>query len=164
MLVSYMDCLGDCLNITSGMSIDVLSSNDLYKPPPELLSTAARAPNKTYKLGFHMDISKYVSRTSPMYAYFHFAEIEKLKYGQKRKLFISSGGKILHESFTLEYLVPQTIGPITLPIVNGEIQFSIESRNQSGLPPIVNGIEIFRVIELGQEVLTYSQDGKQDHD
>ncbi|KAL9688214.1 hypothetical protein QQ045_032633 [Rhodiola kirilowii] len=158
LLISFMDCVGDCVNITSTSTIDVRKSNDLYKPPPELLTTAARAPNKTYQLGFHMDVSNYVSRTEPMYVYFHFAEIEKLKLGQKREMFISSGRKNLHESFTLEYLVPQTIGPIELPIVRGEIQFSIESQKQSGLSPIVSGIEIFRVLELHQGVLTDSQD------
>uniref|UniRef100_A0A7N0TXB7 non-specific serine/threonine protein kinase n=1 Tax=Kalanchoe fedtschenkoi TaxID=63787 RepID=A0A7N0TXB7_KALFE len=158
LLNSYMDCVGLCVNITSSSAVDVLNSDDLYRPPPELLRTATRAPNKTFQLGFHIQVSSYVSRTEPMHVYFHFAEIEKLKAGQRREMFISSGGKNLHESFTLDYLVPLTIGPIELPIVMGVIQFSIESQKLSGLPPIVNGIEIFRVLELAQGVLTDSQD------
>ncbi|KAL9679084.1 hypothetical protein QQ045_016938 [Rhodiola kirilowii] len=113
LLNEYLDCEGVCINITSASAIDVVKSNNLYKPPPELLRTAARAPNKTYQLGFHKDVSNAV---------------------------------LILKSLTW------------LPIVDGEIQFSIGSINQSGLPPIVNGIEIFRVIEFSPGVLTDSQD------
>ncbi|KAL9678333.1 hypothetical protein QQ045_018474 [Rhodiola kirilowii] len=81
-------------------------------------------------------------------AFLHLSEIQELKPGQKREMNIFSNGQLVFGPFSLDYLVPLTVGPIKLPLVGNQLQFSISSTNESGLPPILNGCKIYRTYQL----------------
>lgn len=141
--------------LTTTSIIDVANSDDLYKPPPEMLQTAAQSNNASIPLSYYQTPGgNYL-----FYAYFHFAEIEVLPAGKKREMVILSNGTSLHQPFTLDYLKPRTVGPIKLPYVGGQIHFSIGATDASSLPPILNGFEIFRAFAL-EGTLTDSEDSE----
>ncbi|CAM8948539.1 unnamed protein product [Rhodiola kirilowii] len=141
------------IRLTTTSTIDVVNSDNLYKPPPEMLQTAAQTQNASIPLNYY----KTPGGIFLYYAYFHFAEIEELQPGKKREMVIYSNGTTLHEPFTLDYLKPRTVGPIKLPLVGDQISFSIGATKGSDLPPILNGYEIFRAFEL-QGTPTNSED------
>ncbi|CAM8957333.1 unnamed protein product [Rhodiola kirilowii] len=141
------------IRLTTTSTIDVVNSDNLYKPPPEMLQTAAQTQNASIPLNYY----KTPGGIFLYYAYFHFPEIEELQPGKKREMVIYSNGTTLHEPFTLDYLKPRTVGPIKLPLVGDQISFSIGATKGSDLPPILNGYEIFRAFEL-QGTPTNSED------
>ena len=111
-----------------------------------MLRTAAKTQNATTPLSLYWSppdsLSKY-------YAYFHFAENEKLKAGQQRELTINLNNKRnLTESVKLDYLNPRTIVPNDPPISGKQINFSIQAAKGTKLPPILNALEVFQSIEL----------------
>ena len=117
-----------------------------YKLPDVVLRTAAKIQNATTPLSLYWSppdsLSKY-------YAYFHFAEIEKLKAGQQRELRINlNNERNLTKSVKLDYLNPRTIVPNDPPISGKQIHFSIYAVEGTKLPPILNALELFQWIEL----------------
>ncbi|KAK3220049.1 hypothetical protein Dsin_014019 [Dipteronia sinensis] len=109
----------DWIPISTKSTINSNSLGDAYQVPDRVLKTAARAPNASIPLNFFLNLAN-SSSDSPCYIYFHFAEIEKLKDGQKRKLRIdlnsTNSGLIVTEPITLEYLMPMNKDSTALPI------------------------------------------------
>ena len=86
---------------------------------------------------------------SKYYAYFHFAENEKLKAGQQRELTINLNNKRnLTESVKLDYLNPRTIVQNDPPNSGKWVHFSIYAAEGTKLPPILNALGLFQSIEL----------------
>uniref|UniRef100_A0A7N0UK98 non-specific serine/threonine protein kinase n=1 Tax=Kalanchoe fedtschenkoi TaxID=63787 RepID=A0A7N0UK98_KALFE len=140
--------------ISTNMTVDTRSDNSSYKPPASMLRTAAQAFNASFAIEFSQE--PFIKED--IYSIiFYFAEIQELKASQKREMNILSNGSRLFGPFTLEYLVPLTVGPIKLPLVGNQLQFSISSTNESGLPPILNGCEIYQTYKL-EGVATNSDD------
>ncbi|KAM4111064.1 hypothetical protein ACJW30_05G039900 [Castanea mollissima] len=122
------------------------SNDNPYKLPDVVLRTAAKTQNSTTPLSVYWSppdsLSKY-------YAYFHFAEIEKLKAGQQRELTINlNNERNLTESVKLDYLKPRTIVQNDPPISGKQVHFSIYAAEGTKLPPILNALELFQPIEL----------------
>ena len=106
-----------------------------------MLRTAAKTQNATTPLSLYWSppdsLSKYC-------AYFHFAEIEKLK-----ALTINLNNECnLTESVKLDYLNPRTIVQNDPPISGKQAHFSIYAAEGTNLPPILNALELFQSIEL----------------
>uniref|UniRef100_A0A7N2LL44 Malectin-like domain-containing protein n=1 Tax=Quercus lobata TaxID=97700 RepID=A0A7N2LL44_QUELO len=99
------------------------NNDNPYKLPDVVLRTAAKTQNATTPLNLYWSppdsLSKY-------YAYFHFAEIEKLKAGQQRELTINlNNERNLTESVKLDYLNSRTIVQNDPPISGKRVHFSI---------------------------------------
>ncbi|TXG68785.1 hypothetical protein EZV62_003720 [Acer yangbiense] len=135
--------------------INTESMGDDYQVPDTVLRTAARTQNASIPLSLYWTLPDFAS-ASPCHVYFHFAEIEKLKDGQKRELSIvlnSTGiGPLDTYPITLEYLTPTTKISSDLPFGGTKIQFSIYASNATDqgpdLAPILNAVEIFMFLRL----------------
>ncbi|KAK4837288.1 hypothetical protein QYF36_004216 [Acer negundo] len=134
--------------ISTESKINTESFGYAYQVPDRVLRTASRTQNASIPL--ILDFNPPDS-ASPCYIYFHFAEIEKLKDGQKRKLRVDlygeSGLKVT-EPITLEYLKPMILTSTDLPMFGTELQVSIYATGGPDLPPILNGVEIFMFVGL----------------
>ncbi|XWS12020.1 hypothetical protein CRYUN_Cryun37aG0054500 [Craigia yunnanensis] len=124
------------------LDIDTQAIDNLYKLPPEVLRTAAQAPNISTSLSytFGSNSSKW------FYVYFHFAEILNNREDQRREFTITLNG-VKYGPFSLEYLKPLSIRPQRSP-VQADISFTIDATMESDLPPILNAFEIYRVVPL----------------
>ncbi|TXG68780.1 hypothetical protein EZV62_003715 [Acer yangbiense] len=132
------------IQISTESKINTESFGDAYQVPDIVLRTASRTQNASIPLILPFNPT---DSASPCYIYFHFAEIEKLKDGQKRKLRIdlnsTNSGLKVTQPITLEYLKPMILTSTDLPISGTELQFSIYATGGADLPPILNGVEIF---------------------
>ncbi|TXG68789.1 hypothetical protein EZV62_003724 [Acer yangbiense] len=135
--------------ISTESKINTESFGDAYQVPDRVLRTASRTQNASIPL--LLDFNPPDS-ASPCYIYFHFAEIEKLKDGQKRKLRIdlnsTNNGLKVTQPITLEYLRPMTLTSTDLPISGTELKVSIYATGGPDLPPILNAVEIFMFLGL----------------
>ncbi|KAJ9130023.1 hypothetical protein P3X46_035049 [Hevea brasiliensis] len=127
------------VNATSNIQFQ----DDSYKLPVEVLRIAAQPHT-------HLDSLTYndsFSCTPPcyFYVYFHFAEIVKIPHGQRREFTITLND-LNHGPFSPEFLKPQTI--VLNLSTQGDIYFTINSTNNSNLPPILNAFEIHKVLEF----------------
>lgn len=140
--------------ISTNITVD--TENSMYKPPSTMLQSAAQAMNVSVAIEY----SQIPFIKEDIYSVlFHFMEIQEHKPGQKREMNIYSNGKLMYGPLALDYLVPRTVGPIHLPLMGDQLQFSIRSTNSSGLPPILNGCEIYRTYQL-EGIPTNSNDSK----
>ncbi|KAK1577645.1 hypothetical protein Q3G72_023526 [Acer saccharum] len=142
----------DWIPISTDSKIKSNSLGDAYQVPDIVLRTAARSQNASIPLYFFRNLAD-SSLDSPCYIYFHFAEIEKLKDGQKRKLRIdlssTNSGLIETKPITLEYLIPMIMYSNDLPPISGtKLEFYIYATGGPDLPPILNAVEIFMFVGL----------------
>ena len=112
-----------------------------YKLPSEVLETAVQSFNSSYalKLNWTYDAS------SEYYVYLHFAEIQHLGRGRKRKLNVDfDGTNSSSETISLEYLKPLTL--ISKKPTRGYARFTITATAESDAPPILNAFEIYQSV------------------
>ncbi|KAK8608407.1 hypothetical protein V6N13_023831 [Hibiscus sabdariffa] len=137
--VWYPDQLPNSVPLITTLDVDTQGSSNLYKLPDELLRTAVLPSNGSNSL----TDSFFLSMVSDEYnVYFHFAELEYFE-DKLRQLSITVNG-ITQGPFTLEYLKPLSISFQKLRIV-GNFTFTIATTNESGLPPILNALELYRL-------------------
>ncbi|GMY34440.1 putative leucine-rich repeat receptor-like protein kinase, partial [Fagus crenata] len=130
------------VSIKTSSDIDTNDSNNIYKLPAQVLSTAIK-PASGYTLRY--DLSNYVQNI--YYVCFHFAEIEEVKEGEIREFFIDvNEGNYISEPITLEYLKPFSRCPNKT--FEGHFNFTINATAKSNLPPLLNALEIYRVLSL----------------
>ncbi|KAK8489620.1 hypothetical protein V6N12_005561 [Hibiscus sabdariffa] len=127
-------------SVSVSTSSDIDGSN-LYKVPAEVLRTAVRPSN-----GSSMTGSLSVASDYEYNVYFHFAELEVFE-DKLREISITVNGGITQGPFTLEYLKPLSISFQKLLVV-GNFTFTIASTNESGLPPILNALEIYQLKQI----------------
>ncbi|XP_054782569.1 probable LRR receptor-like serine/threonine-protein kinase At1g05700 [Prosopis cineraria] len=124
-----------------------------YKLPNEVLSTAIQS-QKGYSSLF-IDLSDYDAEYE-YYVYLHFFDFLEHPQNQLRKMDIAFNTDRL--SVTLKYQELQTIRWI-IPKGLGLNNISITSSPGSSLPPMINALEIFRVL-LQPNAPTHERDGK----
>ncbi|XVF74479.1 hypothetical protein PTKIN_Ptkin13bG0113600 [Pterospermum kingtungense] len=138
----YPQQLPNSVRINTSLDIDTQGSGNLYKLPAEVLRTAVQPSNGSKSLTASFPYS-------PDYeynVYFHFAEVEDLAQGQLRELSITCNG-VKQGPVTLEYLKPLSVSFQNLRI-DGNIDFTIDATNKSGLPPILNALEFYQLLQL----------------
>ncbi|TXG68790.1 hypothetical protein EZV62_003725 [Acer yangbiense] len=139
--------LNRLIPISTESKINTESFGDAYQVPEKVLRTASHTQNASIPIILSLPDS-----ASPCYIYFHFAEIEKLKDGRKRKLRIdlnsTNSGLKVTQPITLEYLKPMILNSTDLPISGTELQVSIYATGGPDLPPILNAVEIFMFVGL----------------
>lgn len=83
------------------------------------------------------------------YVYLHFAELQQLKANQSRTFNITLNGDYWFGPFVPEYLSTITVfSPSSL--TGGNYSFSLVQTEDSTLPPILNAMEIYSLIDLSQ--------------
>ncbi|XP_028807037.1 putative leucine-rich repeat receptor-like protein kinase At2g19210 [Neltuma alba] len=112
-----------------------------YKLPKEVLGTAIRLRNGSSSLV--IDLEGY-SADYEYYIYLHFFDFEEHSQNQQRKMEITFTDTI-RENITLQHRVLKTVVktiPKGVPLYN----ISITSTPDSGLPPMINAFEVYRVL------------------
>ncbi|KAK4590854.1 hypothetical protein RGQ29_021160 [Quercus rubra] len=133
----------DWVQVSTSSTINSQNANNI---PDVVLRTAAQSQNASIPLNFSWSPPDSLSKC---YVYFHFAEIKKLEAGQQRELTINLNGQhYLTESIKLDYLNPITIVQTDQPSSGQWLYFSISAAEGTKLPPILNAVEIFELIEL----------------
>ena len=88
----------------------------------------------------------------------HIAEIRVLKANESRVFNISLNGELWGGPYIPKYLHTTTVySPSALK--GGKFEFVLYKIEQSTLPPLINAIEVYKVVELLQSQ-TDQQDGK----
>lgn len=83
-----------------------------------------------------------------MNVYFHFAEIQVLKENDTREFDILLDGTVIRKSYTPKVLQSETIYNILPQKCIGSCDLDLVQTQRSTLPPLVNAIETFDVLEF----------------
>ncbi|GMI77966.1 hypothetical protein like AT4G29990 [Hibiscus trionum] len=132
--------LPNSVPIKTSSDFDTRGGGSSYKLPVEVLRTAVLPSHGSNSLTDSFMLSMVSNEYN---VYFHFAELEDFE-DKLREISITVNGGITQGPFTLQYLKPLSISFQKLRI-EGNFTFTIASTNESGLPPILNALEIYRL-------------------
>ncbi|KAI9109420.1 hypothetical protein K1719_019474 [Acacia pycnantha] len=133
------------VRINTSMAIDSDTSENTYKLPKEVLSSAVQSVNAYSSLVINMD--PYSHRSYDYYVYLHFYDFVNKSQNQQRKMVISFSDGV-NVSFSLEHLKPTTL---VRNIKRGEDINNISIRSTSdSLRAMLNAYEIYRVLPQQQ--------------
>ncbi|GAB2228045.1 hypothetical protein Droror1_Dr00009874 [Drosera rotundifolia] len=118
-----------------------------YEIPQIVLQTALKPSANQSSLIFIWDQK---DTWSQVYVYWHFAELEKLVSGDSRQFNIFVNGYPQIGPITLDYAKPVTVVSPEISLNGLPISFSINQTSSSTLPPILNALEIYNVLQLPQ--------------
>ncbi|KAL2332310.1 hypothetical protein Fmac_019891 [Flemingia macrophylla] len=124
-----------------------------YQLPAIVMSTAVIPTNASAPLVISW---KPEHENDQFHAYLHFTEIQVLAANQTRQFNITTGDLAPIANFSPQYL-NVTTAFTNLPIRGKEINYSLEITKNSTLPPIINAIEIYKVIDF-QQLNTFQGD------
>ncbi|XP_029128759.1 LRR receptor-like serine/threonine-protein kinase IOS1 [Cajanus cajan] len=135
----------DWKQLNTSIPADSLGQNN-YQPPAIVLSTAVTPANASDPLVISWEP---LDETEQFYVYMHFTEFEVLAKNQTRKFTITENGKPWYLNFSPPYLSAFTV--YSQSAISGkEIKYTFVMTQSSTLPPIINAIEIYKVIEFQQ--------------
>ncbi|KAI8544544.1 hypothetical protein RHMOL_Rhmol08G0305500 [Rhododendron molle] len=123
---------------------DALSAND-YKPPYPVMATAIRPGNGYNSLDFWVKLDYPKPKVQQLYVYMHFAEIAA-NQGGELDVYINDAPWSL--GVATYFMRPVTINSTYSMGSDLRLNFSIRATAQSTLPPILNAIEVYEVLEL----------------
>jgi len=144
------------INNWTQLSVSISADNitqNVYKPPAIVMSTAVTPPNVSAPLVINLEANE----TEQFYVYMYFMEIQALTRNQTRQFNIMKNGELWFPNWSPRYLHVDIIHS-TSAISGKKLNFSLERTENSTLPPIINAIEIYRVIDL-QKPETFQGDG-----
>ncbi|XP_022949482.1 LRR receptor-like serine/threonine-protein kinase IOS1 isoform X2 [Cucurbita moschata] len=133
-----------------------INNNDSpgFMAPSKVLSTASTVINASAPMEFYWDD---VNGPNQYYVYMYFAELQELKANQSRLFKIYLNDQLwVADNILVSYLtenVVRSLAPLTL---NDTYDFKLIMSEGSTLPPILNAIEIYKVMNFPQ--LTTEQD------
>ena len=108
----------------------------------DVLRTASSPDNIDDPLQFYWDTN---NTGDQFYIYMHFAEVEKLQANQSREFNIYINEKLWNRPLVVpEYLIVDTYYSVHPEIDNTRYAVVINKTERSTLPPIINGIELYK--------------------
>uniref|UniRef100_A0A2N9F1L1 Protein kinase domain-containing protein n=1 Tax=Fagus sylvatica TaxID=28930 RepID=A0A2N9F1L1_FAGSY len=132
-------------SISTSLTVDATSHID-FQPPSVVMSSASTAINTSAPMTFNWVPP---DNTTQYYVYMHFAEIKELQANQSRIFNISLNGKPWGGPIIPTYLQSTTVySPSALS--GGKYEFALYKIEQSTLPPLINAIEVYTVVQLLQ--------------
>jgi len=114
-----------------------------YKPPKVVMSTAATPINPSAPLDFYWDSNNV---NEGFYIYMHFNDVEKLATNETRTFNIFMNNKLFYGPLAPGYQTTTTIFSKEAMTGATTYQFSLVKTETSTLPPIMNALEIYKVI------------------
>jgi len=141
------------------ISTDLLvDTSNPYDVPQAVAKTACVPSNASQPLIFDWTLDNI---TSQSYVYMHFAEIQTLKDNDIREFNITyNGGQNVYSYLRPEKFEISTLfdsKPLSSP--DGSFSLSFTKTGNSTLPPLINGLEIYKVLDL-LELETDQDEGK----
>ncbi|CAH8358606.1 unnamed protein product [Eruca vesicaria subsp. sativa] len=88
--------------------------------------------------------------TTQFYIYMHFAEIKTLQVNETREFSVSVNGEFVSERYSPKRMAMETIFYSTKQCEEGLCIIELSRTSKSTLPPLMNALEIYYVIELPQ--------------
>lgn len=140
--VPYID--KNNLLLTTDVSVD---TSNLYNVPQVVARTAAIPANKSQPLSIDWTLDE---ATAQSYIYMHFAEIQNLKANETREFNITyNGGQRWYSNFRPPTFSITTIfNPRAVSSPDGNFSFTFAMTSNSTLPPLINALEIYKVLDL----------------
>ncbi|AEC06304.2 Leucine-rich repeat protein kinase family protein [Arabidopsis thaliana] len=126
---------------------NVSGFSDGYNPPQDVIKTASIPTNVSEPLTF-----TWMSESSDdeTYAYLYFAEIQQLKANETRQFKILVNGVYYIDYIPRKFEAETLITPAALKCGGGVCRVQLSKTPKSTLPPQMNAIEIFSVIQFPQ--------------
>ncbi|KFK35817.1 hypothetical protein AALP_AA4G041400 [Arabis alpina] len=148
--IPYVD--NKTLSIKTDVSVD---TSNLYNVPQPMARTAAipTNPNEPLTIDWTLD-----EITAQSYIYMHFAEIQNLEANETREFNITyNGGQNWYNYFTPpKFSIITIYNPTAVSSIDGKFTFTFSMTGNSTRPPLINGLEIYKVLDL--TLLETSQD------
>ncbi|KAL1210939.1 putative LRR receptor-like protein kinase [Cardamine amara subsp. amara] len=143
--VPYLD------NKNSVLSTDVsVNTDNFYDVPQPVAKTAAVPANRSEPLKIDWILDDI---TAQSYIYMHFAEIQNLDEANDTREFniTYNDGQAWFSYFRPQNFTITTIyNPRAVSSPNGNFNFTFAMTGNSTLPPLINGFEIYKVLDLEQ--------------
>lgn len=127
---------------------NVVDLNKDYYPPQDLIKTAAipTLANEPMIYSWTLDTSE-----DQTYAYLYFADIQKLRDNETREFEVIANGKVQFKPYRpMKFEVKTLFNTVPLKCEGGVCRVQLSRTLKSTLPPLINAIETFRVIEFPQ--------------
>lgn len=137
-------------------SLSINTSDDDYDIPEDVLVTAATPANVSLPLTISWNVE---TPSDLFYAYLHGAEIQSLRDNDTREFNITAGPNVSYGPVSPEELLVNTLSN-TSPVKcdGGACHLQLIRTLNSTLPPLLNAIEAFVVVEFPQSE-TNTDDG-----
>lgn len=125
-----------------------INNADTYEIPKTVLKSAATPKNASGPL--HINWVPMPSNAK-VYLYMHFAEIQTLEANEMREFDVILNGNITHSGFSPPRLELRTLYTDT-PVIcdSGGCNLQLVKTSKSTLPPLINAIEAYNIIEFSQ--------------
>lgn len=131
--------------LSTSETIDSQNQNN-YRPPSIVMSTAGTPADANEPLVITITAD---NSGLEFYVYLHFAEVFRLQANQTREFNVYFNGAFVTGPVVPDYLYTSTTYT-TSPFKGPQYSFSINKTENSTLPPILNAIELYTVIDLPQ--------------
>ncbi|CAN6803235.1 unnamed protein product [Brassica oleracea] len=131
---------------TTSISTDLpVDTSNPYNVPQLVAKTAMIPADPTQPLNIRWSFGEI---TAQSYVYMHFAETQNLEAGENREFNITFNGLPWFSSFSPSKLSITTIfSSRAMSSPDGTFSFTFTMTGNSTLPPLINGLEIYKVIE-----------------
>ncbi|KAL1197435.1 Receptor-like protein kinase [Cardamine amara subsp. amara] len=128
-------------------SLKINASNG-YDPPQVVMASASTPISTSATWNFTWVLP---SPTSQFYVYMHFAEIQTLRSNDTREFKVSLNGDTAYERYSPRTLATETIFFSTpQQCEGGKCLLELTKTPNSTLPPLMNALEVFTVIDFPQ--------------
>ncbi|CAH8297290.1 unnamed protein product [Eruca vesicaria subsp. sativa] len=129
-------------------TLQVNNSNSGYAPPKAALTTAATPTNSSAPLTIQWNSSNV---NNQYYFYRHFAEIQELQKKDIREFNIAWNGEVILPQFVPPKFRADTVFERTpRTCAGGQCSLQLIKTNRSTLPPLLNALEVYTVIQFMQ--------------
>lgn len=129
-------------------TLQVNSSNG-YDLPQRVISTAVTPiDDKATTLDIPWSLE---TPTSQFYLFMHYAELKTLQANETREFNVTLNGNVTFESYSPKFLRMQTVfSKAPKQCDGGKCLLQLVKTSKSTLPPLINAIEVFTVIDFSQ--------------
>lgn len=130
-------------SISTDLTVDTSNPYDV----PQLVAKTAMIPaDPTQPLNIRWTFSEISAQS---YVYMHFAEIQNLEANEIREFNVTFNGLPWLSFFSpLKLGVSTVFTPTALSSPDGTFSFTFTMTSSSTLPPLINGLEIYKVLEI----------------
>ncbi|EOA37565.1 hypothetical protein CARUB_v10011886mg [Capsella rubella] len=128
-------------------TLNVSGSPDGYDAPRDVITTAAIPTNVSEPFSFTWNLEASDDET---YIYLYFAEIQRLQPNETREFEIAANGKVYISYSPMNFEEDTLFNPAPLKCEGGVCLLKLSKTPKSNLPPLLNAIELFSVIQFPQ--------------
>ncbi|KAL0864373.1 hypothetical protein Bca101_043491 [Brassica carinata] len=135
-----------CETLSISTNIPVDTSSNSYDVPQNVANSAIIPAKPTDPLNIWWDLGNAITES---YIYMHFAEIQNLGSNEIREYNITYNGDQVWETFFRpgKLNITTIVSPTALNSPDGIFNFTFTRTKNSTLPPLINALEVYTVVE-----------------